>query len=110
MLGRQAALRLARAFGGARLYVPRSIQQRSPLAVALGIRAARLLSERFGGGTFDVPTARAEIRKANVLSLAHRGRDVGAIARAVGLSPRRVRTILSAADSAADTETGEASS
>lgn len=58
-LGVAAALVLMEQFSGSRVYVPREPNQGSPLALAIGLEAARALAAIKGGETIKPPAAKA---------------------------------------------------
>lgn len=53
-----ALLALIEAFGGTRIYVPKSPNQASPLVQAIGRDAAALLAAAHGGDELNIPIAR----------------------------------------------------
>jgi hypothetical protein len=92
-LGADDAERLVAALGGVVLYVPRSPPgAHHPISVAVGTAAAARLSGAFGGEQLSVPVARRTRQR--VLDLAGQRRSRRDIARAVGLTQRRVYQIL----------------
>jgi DNA-binding NarL/FixJ family response regulator len=99
--GHEAALGLARAWGGGRVYVPRSdrIGPEHPWAIACGsVPAAQAAAEVLGPGEIrDIPLGpagtaarrRAAIQQANASGLSH-----DAIARLLGVDRSTVRRAL----------------
>jgi DNA-binding NarL/FixJ family response regulator len=53
-----ALLALIEAFGGTRIYVPKSPNQASPLVQAIGREAAAVLAAAHGGDELSIPIAR----------------------------------------------------
>jgi Mor family transcriptional regulator len=100
IIGLGAALRLAEAFGGTEIYVPRDPPADHPVTQAIGLEAAQRLAQYLGtltsGGRIDVP-------KGDALSRARRNRAIveavaaGAskqqLARTHGLTTRWVRSV-----------------
>lgn len=72
-----ALLALIEAFGGTRIYIPKSPNQASPLTQAIGRDAAAVLAAAYGGELVKVPIA----RHWQVRCLKGRGLSVNAIAR-----------------------------
>jgi len=64
-VGVAEAIRLAEAFGGTRLYVPREerLHEAHPIVEAIGLPAARKLARAFKTETFELPLARAYLRR-----------------------------------------------
>lgn len=60
LIGEEALVRLAEAFGGTRLYVPARIDARHEIAQAIGLEAARALSARLAPDVIRVPLAREQ--------------------------------------------------
>lgn len=58
LIGEEAMVRLAEAFGGTRLYVPQKISARHEIARAVGLEAAQRLVERLAPDVVKVPLAR----------------------------------------------------
>jgi DNA-binding NarL/FixJ family response regulator len=97
ILGDEGARRLAAAFGGRRLYVPRAPGAHHPITVALGQGAADRLAGAFHGVGIDVPMlpeAKAEIRR-----LAAAGATRAAIARQLKITERWVYKTLAEPES-----------
>lgn len=97
ILGDDGARALAAAFGGHRLYIPRSPGAHHPITVALGQARADRLAGAFHGVGIDVPmlpAARAEIRR-----LAASGATRAAIARQLKVTERWVYKTLAEPES-----------
>lgn len=60
LIGEEALVRLAEAFGGTRLYIPLQISAAHDIAKAIGLEAARALSERLAPDYIRVPLAREQ--------------------------------------------------
>lgn len=94
-IGEAAARALAKRFGGTTLYVPMTIGDNHPIAVAIGIDAAARLAQAAGGVRLAVPK-QAE-RRARVRELRRAGAlTIPAIALETGYSERHVYRIMSA--------------
>lgn len=97
MLGKEATLRLARHFGGIRLYVPRKIGDHHPICVAIGRADADRLSAWAGGGSLDIPKQAA--RRAHVIQLHTAGAlTKSQIALETGYTERHVYRLVRDAD------------
>ncbi len=101
VVGNELALKLARDFGGTRLYLALDPDAESPLALSVGVQAARAIGKRFGGDEIEIPMfkSRAQRRRDRemILKLRGRHRSIAAIARMVGCSERSVYRILAGA-------------
>lgn len=92
LIGDDAAGRLSRAFGGRRLYVPRSPGEHHPISAAIGHAAAAKLAGAFHGVSIDIPMA--PDKQARILQLDGQGWTRAAIAREVGCTERWVYMTL----------------
>lgn len=91
-VGADAALRLIERHGGTRIYVPREVNQGTPLAIEIGLDPARALSVAFGGEIVRIPLAkywRAWIYRAQGLAYSE-------IARRLGCTDNTARLMLQA--------------
>lgn len=95
LLGERAFIALAEAFGGRRLYVPRKIDADGEIAKAIGLDAARLLSERKSPDYLRVPLAR-EVRARHYRAA---GFSNGEIATKLGMSETGVNSLFARMDS-----------
>lgn len=94
--GRDAAIALAEAFGGRALYVPARASKSHPIARAIGLEAARALSDLRGPGRVDVPLGPTRDSFApRVRRYLAAGMAADAIARRVGCTRRTVFRIKS---------------
>tara|TARA_R110000787_G_scaffold26344_27_gene73759 strand:+ start:704 stop:1093 length:390 start_codon:yes stop_codon:yes gene_type:complete len=92
--GLAAALKLAEAYGGTRLHVPKRVNPAHPLFRALGPEAAAWLVENYGGDRVDVPLgplANDRQRRTRIRRLIEENASERDIARAVGITDRTVR-------------------
>lgn len=94
-IGREAADALVKAFGGQSVYVPGTIDEGCRLVDAIGLDAARALSDHFGnlGTAFVVPMnhgARIAARRKEIAERSARGESVSQIAAAMGIHMRTV--------------------
>jgi hypothetical protein len=96
LIGTEALVHLAEAFGGTRLYVPAGMGAAHPIAEAIGLPAARKLSERLAPDTIRVPLAREQRARHY---RAH-GRSNGQIASALGMTEPGVNALFKRLDGA----------
>ncbi len=92
-LGEKTAHQIADYCGGQRVRIPNRPDETGGLTNALGRNAARILSERFGGIVFDVPTG-SQFRRGEIARLRREGKSPAAIARRVGSTQRYVCDVL----------------
>lgn len=90
----EIAVAVARAHGGARLYIPRTVKRDHPLARLVGLQAARLIAAHFPADTYDVPSARTWLRWYDARRLADQGLSRDAIARRLKINRKRVSVLL----------------
>jgi hypothetical protein len=95
VVGEDATLKLIRAFGGTRLYVPHSPEPNDPLSCAIGHFAALKLARIYGGDRVDVPNPPP--RRVRIMQLRASGMSVDAIARELQCTRRRVFQVLAEA-------------
>ena len=81
--GRDAAIEIAVALGGRRLYLPRTGRPPPALTRIAGDRA-RLFAARYAGETIDIPLAHRAVAR----YLARRGFGTAAIAARLGIAQR----------------------
>ena len=60
LIGEEALVRLAEAYGGTRLFVPVKMSPAHDIAKAIGLEAARTLSQRLAPDVIRVPLAREQ--------------------------------------------------
>ncbi len=104
LLGPDGARKLAEAFGGRRLYVPRNPGEHHPITVALGQSAADRLAGAFHGVGIDIPMLaerKAEIRRLDAL-----GWTRAAIAKEVKVTERWVYKTLAEGPSSPSRQAG----
>lgn len=94
-VGEEATLKLIRAFGGTRLYVPQSPEPNDLLASTIGHFAATRLARIYGGDRVDVPNPPP--RRIRIMQLRATGMSVDAIARELRCTRRRVFQVLAEA-------------
>lgn len=106
--GDEAALRLARMYGGRSVYVPGKAIEGHPLEALLGRDAFTMLVKHYGGTELrDIPLASALTNKARMIQQLARAypdmshRQIAASART---TERHVRRILNGADAAENSE------
>lgn len=99
-IGYQPTVRLIRAYGGRRLYIPRKADPEHPLSLTVGHAAATHLADLYPGERLELPDEQSSIldlRNRRIVAEHRRGRDVRALARDYGLSARMIRKILDGA-------------
>lgn len=99
LIGLAATLKLVEHFGGLiALYVPRDIEPEHPIAVALGITAARKLAAHYGTDCLrNIPrcvNGLRRIRDAEIHARREAGETPARLALAFGLTERQVWAIL----------------
>lgn len=99
LIGEDALVRLAEAFGGTRLYVPQAIATGHAIAQAIGLEAARTLVARFAPDVIDVPLAK-DLRARHYRA---QRRTNAQIATALGMTERGVERLLARIGAAAST-------
>lgn len=82
LIGEEALVRLAEAFGGTRLYVPESMPRDHEIVQAIGAEAAKRLRDRLAPDVIRVPLAR-ELRARHYRAA---GKSNAQIARALGIT------------------------
>lgn len=82
LIGEEALVRLAEAFGGTRLFVPVKMSSAHDIAKAVGLEAALRLAERLAPDVIRVPLAREQ--RARRYRAA--GKSNAQIARALGIT------------------------
>jgi hypothetical protein len=99
LIGLPATLNLVEHFGGLiALYVPREIEPEHPIAVAIGITAARKLSAHYGGDCVrNIPRCASWIRRVRDTEIHARrtaGESPARLALEYGITERAVWMIL----------------
>lgn len=95
--GPQAALSLAKQYGGASVYVPVKVKEGHPLSRLLGPQAASALSRVFGGDRLEVPKKDSIVRQLRGKKIRARrleGASIATLAAEFDLSKRRILQIL----------------
>lgn len=88
VIGLDAALKLAAAWPGIRLFIPKQIKADHPIAVAIGFKAARELSQIYGGESITPPICQRYHRaamKAQIMSEYRNGASASELARKYGV-------------------------
>jgi hypothetical protein len=88
------ALRLAREFGGRKLYFPVKIAMSHPIARCVGFKAAERLCREWGGEERIVPSARTHLRWLDARGLRLLGLKNDEIAQRLRIGERHVRHLL----------------
>lgn len=97
--GHQAAIAITRAFGGRQLSVPNPdrLSEDHPIALTVGLTAARKLAKAKGGERLEIPSeinAVLELRNDAVCRAFDEGGSIRGISFDVGISRKWVRNIL----------------
>ena len=97
--GHQAAIAITRAFGGRQLSVPNPdrMTEDHPIALTIGLTAARKLAKSKGGERLEIPSeinAVLELRNDAVCRAFDKGDSIRSISFEVGISRKWVRNIL----------------
>jgi hypothetical protein len=110
LVGMAAAIAIARNLGGRPLYIPTEarLKPTHPLARAAGLRAARLIARKWGGGAVALPSAKVFLHWYDARTLRLQGRSLTEIGRTLRLSKKRVHELLQGFD--ADAAVAEARS
>lgn len=96
-IGTAAAARLARAYGGRRLYIPATPSADDQISRVIGLEAAVRLARKFGGERVLVPVnPERALRRARIVAMRRRGWSASEIARTNGVSERYVYKVLAA--------------
>lgn len=90
LIGEEAFIRLAEAFGGTRLYIPHSLDKQHAIARAIGVDAAQILVDRLAPDVVSVPLAREE----RALHYRECGKSNAEIARALGMTEGGVEKLF----------------
>jgi hypothetical protein len=97
LIGRFNTFKVAQAFGGGRLSIPRHITPGHRLAELVGLEAAKALVREWGGGGIDIPRWQVLLRAIQALKLlrAHEaGESQERLARNHRMTSRSVRKLL----------------
>lgn len=97
--GPEVAEKLCEAYGGREVYLPHYPRDRDSLSRIIGLDAAKVFSQRIGGGKMTLPAGAARARRRrNALILTRRndGASSNAIAAELHLHKRTVERVLSA--------------
>lgn len=100
VVGVEPALRLVKAWGGVRLYVPQQMPEDHLLVSTLGRAEADALAARYGGETIQIPRclhALRAVRNGEIRRARAAGASPALLALRHGLTERQVYAILAAA-------------
>ncbi|NTU68942.1 MAG: hypothetical protein HGB02_08695 [Chlorobiaceae bacterium] len=108
-LGFEPTFRLMAGWGGASLYVPDKHDDNHLLAIVIGVRAARILVEKFGGRSIRLPNPiRRVVIEVNTVKMLASGVSPMDAAPIVGISYDRVMQIANEYGLAGQAETKRA--
>ncbi len=97
LIGEQPAMRLMQYWGGIRLHIPVNINHSHIIARRIGIQAATILADEFGGTQIPIPlgfSARIKARNADIKRRYNEGESAARIARDYGITERWVYEIV----------------
>ena len=103
--GHRAAIELTRTFGGRRMTVPRDVDESHPLALTIGMTAARRLCKAKHGKELSIPSeinAILDLRNDAICRDFDSGDSIRAMSIKYGISRKWVRHILLRKDRAAE--------
>jgi hypothetical protein len=90
VIGEELAMKLAVAYGGGRLYIPKTAQEGRRIVEVIGERATEQLAKQYGGVSFEVPLERGKRERIIHMSTNANPPAVSEIARRVGCTERHV--------------------
>jgi Mor family transcriptional regulator len=97
LLGNEAFAKLACVFGGAKLYVGKTENQKKKLTIVIGNEAAKKLVKAYAGGWIDVPKDAAsgiDLRNKNIVQDCDANLTLNQLASKYELSQRQICNIL----------------
>lgn len=94
VIGVDAAVSLAKEFGGQRLYVPRTFAEGGRVVRAIGAERARLLAEHYYGYQFELPIRMRRLAIVRSLASSDPKPTIDRIAALAGITRRAVFKIL----------------
>lgn len=95
--GFEAAVKLARAFKGKRINIPRTIEPNHPIVLTIGQKGAEAVVKAAGGHRVEMPTAKATLRLMIAAEMVAKDETINAIAARTGVTwrhARRLRTLV----------------
>src|ERR1700674_5281235 len=99
VIGDEAAFKLARDFGGTRVYIPADPCESHPITLSVGREDALAVAAKFAGEELVIPMyksrARRQYDREQIVKLSKKHRSRAAIARQVGCTERTVYNVLS---------------
>ena len=101
VIGEKAAEALCNAWGGLRVYVPGSVDDRHPIYFAIGMEAALRLCERWSGETLTIPKLdhlRRARRNQQIVAEYRAGATGSQLARRFGLHECHVYALIARYD------------
>jgi hypothetical protein len=90
LIGKDATFKLVEAFGGRRLYVPKTPRENQIAWNVVGEKCAKIMSSKFGGDALAIPIA----RRWRIMVYRERGMTHQCIARLVGCHEGNVWKVL----------------
>lgn len=92
LIGEEKLAQLSLDFGGSVISIPLKAGENSPITYSIGLDAAQMLSDIWGGMSFEVPARIG--KKARAVRMIRDGKPVNLIVRLTGLSRREVYRLL----------------
>jgi Mor family transcriptional regulator len=95
-VGLSNAIEIVRRWGGRELYIPKTVDGASPLALTLGLDCARKLCSIFGGERLRLPAERnalLDLRNTAVMQMLESGKSMEAVGLEFGITRQRVKQI-----------------
>lgn len=95
--GFNAGLELCRGWGGRMLYVPEKMAQDHPIALTIGLAAAKELASRYGGAHLEIPAeknALLELRNQAIAAKYRAGSSVSSLSEEYGIHRSMVNKVL----------------
>ena len=96
-VGREAAVQLARAYGGRSIYVPKNPRADCKLSKCVGQNAAMAISRKIGAGDLEIPQGAFRgpgARRRHIRDLVARGMTHSQIAEKLDVTERTVRNAV----------------
>lgn len=90
LIGEEALVRLAEAFGGTPLFIPQNMAAKHPIAEAIGLELAVRLSKRLAPDVINVPLA----REPRARQYRDAGQSNAQIARRLGMTVKGVERLF----------------
>lgn len=97
LIGEEKLAQLSMDFGGSVVSIPQKAGENSPLAFSIGIVAAQMLSDIWGGMSFAVPLRPGKTER--ILRMLKDKQSINSICRIIGVSRAEVYRVITAQQS-----------